>query len=258
MSFTREKTKDFYLLATDVENIFINEYMPMAPGEYVKVYLYGLFYSQTDMEMTYSQMAKQLNMTEVQVEEAFEYWSQMGVVEKIQLGMDYDVEFKQLRSLMYACPNETDVQSPSFHEQKETSLYDDELKKLVLTVEGLLGKTLSPKDTREIFYWEEALGATYDVINDAVAYCVEKGKTGISYMTKVIEQWTADGLKTHEDVQARLAEAEQRFADYKKILQTLGLSRGATKALSFPIQTCAMSTEFWKNGMKKLKSTDGM
>ena len=27
MSFTREKIRDFYLLATDVENIFINEYM---------------------------------------------------------------------------------------------------------------------------------------------------------------------------------------------------------------------------------------
>ena len=42
MSFNREKIKDFYLLTTDVENIFINEYMTAAPGDYVKVYLYGL------------------------------------------------------------------------------------------------------------------------------------------------------------------------------------------------------------------------
>ena len=47
MSFKREKIKDFYLLSTDVENIFINEYMPEAPGDYVKVYLYGLLYSQS-------------------------------------------------------------------------------------------------------------------------------------------------------------------------------------------------------------------
>ena len=68
MSFTREKTKDLYMLTTDIENIFINEYMPVAPGEYVKVYLYGLFYAQAEMELTYSQMAQQLNLTEVQVE----------------------------------------------------------------------------------------------------------------------------------------------------------------------------------------------
>ena len=46
MGFKRETIKDFYLLATDVENIFINEYMPVAPGDFVKVYLYGLLYSQ--------------------------------------------------------------------------------------------------------------------------------------------------------------------------------------------------------------------
>lgn len=58
MSFTREKIRDFYLLATDVENIFINEYMPAAPGDFVKVYLYGLLYSQNDAPMSYDQMAR--------------------------------------------------------------------------------------------------------------------------------------------------------------------------------------------------------
>ena len=56
MSFTKEKIKDFYLLTTEVENIFINEYMPTAPGDYVKVYLYGLLYSQTQDNMTYKEI----------------------------------------------------------------------------------------------------------------------------------------------------------------------------------------------------------
>ena len=34
MTFSRGKIKDFYLLTTDVENMFINEYLPEAPGEY--------------------------------------------------------------------------------------------------------------------------------------------------------------------------------------------------------------------------------
>lgn len=235
MSFTREKTKDFYMLATDVENIFINEYMPMAPGEYVKVYLYGLFYSQTDMELTHSQVAQQLNLTDVQVEEAWEFWSQLGVVDKISKGMDYDIEFKQLRSLMYGSKREAaDVEihkaEPVHADGGEHILYDEQLKDLVLGVEALLGKTLSPKETREIFFWVEEIGATFDVIKGAVAYCIEKGKTGVNYMTKVIEQWTCDGLKTEEDVKKRLDEVEQRFYDYKQILHTLGLNRGITKA----------------------------
>jgi len=33
MNFIKEKIKDFFLLDTKVENIFINEYMPSAPGD---------------------------------------------------------------------------------------------------------------------------------------------------------------------------------------------------------------------------------
>ena len=57
-------------MTTDIENIFINEYMPAAPGEYVKVFLYGLLYSQNSGQMTHKKMASQLGMTEAQVEEA--------------------------------------------------------------------------------------------------------------------------------------------------------------------------------------------
>ena len=102
MGFSIEKISDFYLLTTDVENIFINEYMPQAPGNYVKVYLSCLLYSQNQSNMTYEKMSHQLGMTEKEMEEAWDYWERMGVIRKKQLGINkYDIEFKQLRSLMY-------------------------------------------------------------------------------------------------------------------------------------------------------------
>ena len=45
MGFKREKRKDYFLLDTSVENIFINEYMVSAPGELVKVYMFAHMYS---------------------------------------------------------------------------------------------------------------------------------------------------------------------------------------------------------------------
>ena len=45
MGFKREKRKDYFLLDTSVENIFINEYMVSAPGEFVKVYMFAHMYS---------------------------------------------------------------------------------------------------------------------------------------------------------------------------------------------------------------------
>ena len=45
MGFIKEKTRDYFLLDTSVENIFINEYMAGAPGDFVKVYLFALMYA---------------------------------------------------------------------------------------------------------------------------------------------------------------------------------------------------------------------
>ena len=196
MSFNREKVKDFYLLSTDVENIFINEYMAAAPGDYVKVYLYGLLYSQYQADMTYKDMAKQLDLSEEQIEEAWNYWAEMGVVGKYQRGFgakgDYDIEFKQLRSLMYG----RGVESEEKKDGEGVPLYDAELKELLFEVESIMGKPLSVRDTREVFSWITELDATKEVISSAIVYCLEKGKDSVSYISKVIAQWTADGLKT--------------------------------------------------------------
>ena len=140
MSFTKEKIKDFYLLTTEVENIFINEYMPTAPGDYVKVYLYGLLYSQTQDNMTYKEMAKQLNLSERQIDDAWNYWQRMGVIEKHSKGqglfLDYDIEYKQLRGMMYGLSHESSINQD--YEKKEEPVYDEDLKDILLNVENML------------------------------------------------------------------------------------------------------------------------
>ena len=80
MNFKSGRIKDFYLLATDVENIFINEYMPAAPGDYVKVYLYALLYAKQGLEMTHENLARELGMSAETVDEAWTYWAKMGTV----------------------------------------------------------------------------------------------------------------------------------------------------------------------------------
>lgn len=37
--FTRGNRKDIFLYSTNVENLFINEFLPDAPGDCVKVFL---------------------------------------------------------------------------------------------------------------------------------------------------------------------------------------------------------------------------
>ena len=65
--------------ATPVENMFISEYMLRAPGEFVKVYLYGLMLCYHRSErMSLASMAKDLDATLEEIERAFRYWEDGG------------------------------------------------------------------------------------------------------------------------------------------------------------------------------------
>ena len=84
MSFRKEKIKDYFLLDTNVENMFINEYMVSAPGDFVKVYLFALMYCNLGSEFTNEDIAKHLNLDYEDVLKAWTYWEKMGVIRKIK------------------------------------------------------------------------------------------------------------------------------------------------------------------------------
>ena len=80
MGFIKEKTRDYFLLDTSVENIFINEYMAGAPGDFVKVYLFALMYAGLGVELTNEDIAKNLSMEHEDVLQAWNHWEKMGAV----------------------------------------------------------------------------------------------------------------------------------------------------------------------------------
>lgn len=77
---------DIFLDTTRVENLFINEYLPDAPGDYVKVYLLALMYAKYEEEIDSSVMARMLGMEEFEVEEAWAYWEASGLVKRSKDG----------------------------------------------------------------------------------------------------------------------------------------------------------------------------
>ncbi|MEE0797203.1 MAG: DnaD domain protein [Anaerovoracaceae bacterium] len=232
MSFEREEIRDIYLLTTEVENIFINEYMPGAPGDFVKVYLYGLLYSGSGSSVTGRQMSHQLGLSMETIEAAWDYWEEAGVITRTHAAGEESpaIRFRQLRALMYGKGAEQE-QKPPFYErdgEKTGPLSGEDLKYLLASIEDVLGKPLSSGEIREVFSWSEELGATDEVILGAVSYCAEKGKTSIRYIAKVVAQWHKEGLRTGEDVKEHLEGISRRLSAQKEILRSLGLNRNAT------------------------------
>jgi hypothetical protein len=97
MKFRKEPVQSCYLLDTGVENIFIHEYMVSAPGDYVKIYLVALMYTNMGQDIENEAIAKMLSLPEEEVEKAWMYWEGLGVVRKA----DDTIEFSVLKECLY-------------------------------------------------------------------------------------------------------------------------------------------------------------
>ena len=73
-----QKTPDMDV--TLVRNIFIDEYMPKASGEFVKVYLYLLRCTSGEKETSVSALADIFDLTEKDVSRALHYWEKMRLM----------------------------------------------------------------------------------------------------------------------------------------------------------------------------------
>ena len=246
MNYIKGKVKEFYLLTTELENIFLSEYMPGAPGEYVKVYLFGLMHASHEEAMTHQSLARHLRLSEEEVDKAWNYWADMAVVRKHVRGpgvLNYDIEFCSLREQMYG-QHEAEESQPFYEEAPESPVANQDLKIMLSDVERLTGKVLSAREMQEVCSWVQDFGASAEVILFAVEYCVSKGKENIKYISKVVAQWSEQGFKTADDVKEYLGGLEQRHAVYKRILQALGMNRGVTEAEKQLIDTWLDEMQF--------------
>ena len=79
-----DRGKDIFLHRTKIENLFISEYLPDAPGDYVKVFLFGLMYAQYELAPDRSELAKLLKLSTEEIAEAWIYWESRGLVRIIR------------------------------------------------------------------------------------------------------------------------------------------------------------------------------
>lgn len=229
MQFRKRNPKDFYLSDSHLENIFVNEFLPAAPGDYVKVYVYGHMYAELGLEISGQMMSEQLGIPMAKLEEAWNYWEELGTVKR-SYQTDRDgkpvpqVEFLSLKEMMYATPEQEEEA-----EEEENILGDTAVQELFEQVEQTLGRTLSSKELGDILSWIQEDHIPAEVIREAVRYSKERGKKNIRYISSVVHGWAAEGLNTREKVAQHLQEADQRHYQQRRIMKALGFTRNVTE-----------------------------
>ncbi|MBE6034314.1 MAG: DnaD domain protein [Clostridiales bacterium] len=232
-NFIKKKASELYLLDTNVENVFISEYMAGAPAEYVKVYLFALMYADAGHYMDNETIAKQLSMAAEDVLKAWSYWEALGVIEKHfddpKDKFNYDVEFINLKELLYGKQTKKTTKNKSGSDLPN-KLMNIDVKDMYCSIEKIVGRLLGGNEPIAILSWIEEFGAEPDVIVYAYSYCKNtRKKDSANYVGTIVKEWTEKNLRTKEEIEAYLQEIDNRHYLYKRVMKALGFNRNATE-----------------------------
>ncbi|HKK96289.1 MAG TPA: DnaD domain protein [Anaerovoracaceae bacterium] len=225
MKFQKERIKDLYLLDTRVENIFINEYLPVAPGDYVKVCLYILMYAEHQIPINIGMISRELKINEKDVDDALAYWEAEDIIKRNKADEKENivVTFISQKNKLYGMKE-------SFNEKEEVdddlvSLENKEISEIYSLAEETVGRTISPREMESIKDAIKVYGINPDVLSYSFKYCSEKDKLNINYIITVAKSWAEKDCVDVLQVKKLLnTESKENFR-YNKIFKRLGFNR---------------------------------
>ena len=234
-----------------IDNIFIVEYMPFAPENYVKVYLYGLSQASHNIEADNSleRVARRLNMETAAVMEAYSYWQEQGLV-NILMTEPVSVEY---------LPVKRERPLRKFSKEKYKP-FNDQLHAM------LPSRIILPAEYNEYYSIMEAMHIDAEAMLAIIAYCVRLKGADIScaYILAVARNLAYDGYTSYEGVSEKLSEFELYSGDIAAVLKALGSRKTVdlndkrlyakwTKSLGFTADTIIKTAALLKKGgMEKL------
>lgn len=239
MSFALETT-DMDLGDTPIENIFINDYMPMANGTYVKVYLLGYKYAydrDVKIEVNNATIAKHLDIPLDDVLRAWDFWENKGIIEKLPIDSDdrvnYKVKFLNLKQLYIK--NNIGL----FSQEKERIIpprYTTEdlidankvpaINNMFNAIDDIMRRQTVPMEKQKILSWITDYNMNPDVIEKAFLYGVERrGIRKLNYIEAIVRSWYDEGLTNMEAIIEAFKTKDIKYYRYQKVMRVLGLDK---------------------------------
>lgn len=238
--------------ATLLSNIFIDDYMPEANGEFVKVYIYLLrTLSNSPVSFSLEEMADRVLCTERDILRGLKYWSRQDL-----LTLDF-ADDKTLTGITLLEPRqktapgeEKSAAAPGTGESRTLSLksfsltpdrvkelkQNEDMIQLLYIAEQYLGKTLSPTEIQKILFFYDGLGFSTDLIEYLIEYCVSRSHKSIRYIETVALAWAEEGISSVSDAK----KANARYSrEYYAILKALGITNRS------PVETEITLMDTW-------------
>lgn len=233
MNFLLEQPK-IDLGNTLIENIFITDFMPLADGTYVKVYLLGYKYAcdnESSNKFNNETIAKHLKIPLSDVLNAWNYWEKEGLIKRHNASDKYNfqVEFVNLKQLyidnIYKHISKTNDSYYTTADELISLNKNTSIRKMFDEIENLFGRPVNPNDKRKIIDWLKKYKLKPDVMLQAFTYCIKnKNITTFSYIEKVAASWHDAGVTDMDSLSAYLETKNDRFHVYSRISKALGFN----------------------------------
>lgn len=200
---------------TVVDNTFLNEFLPQASGDDVKVYMYGLSLclDPNVEDNALDVVSKVLGLSEEEVTKSFAYWQEMGLVQIVSTN-PFEVKYLPVRAHSGSMKIRNKEKYSDFNKQMQ---------------EIITGRMITPNEFNEYYTLIEVYHIEPEALILIAKYCTIERGTSISYpyITAVAKDFASQGFKTAVTVEERFFEQEKATKDIKQILNALGLRRNA-------------------------------
>lgn len=271
------ETTEIDLGDTPIENIFINDFMPMANGTYVKVYLLGYKYAydrDNEISVDNKTIAKHLDIPLTDVLNAWSFWENKGIIEKIyddnDNKIDYKIKFLNLKQLYIKNNYQPSITQEEESATKPYTCSSEDLidanqiptiNKMFNSIDYIMRRQLVPNEKQKVLEWIYNYNMNPDIIEKAFFYGVEKkGKRKVNYIGGIVRNWYDQGITNVEALQEYLNTNDKKYFRYEKVMKHLGYGNrlpgvGEMKVIDKWFEKYKFSMEMVLRGCENSKKT---
>lgn len=213
MAFCKYSTEFIASSKTEIDNIFINDYLPFAQPQFVVVYIYGLYLCNSNsFDNSLENFSKTLNMNEEDVVGAFEFWEEQGLVKVLKTD-PIQVTYIPLKNVLSA----NKLYKPDKYEVFNQQAQD--------IFQGK--RAISKHEYDEYYDFLERYHFEQEALLMIMQYCVntKKQAVGYNYILTVAKNWAYEGITTTLQVEERLRAFEEKDPQLNDIFHALSIKR---------------------------------
>ena len=209
---------------TEIPDIFFTEFLSMAPGNYIKIYLYLLFLAKYDKDIKLNDLSKKLSLDFKTIQEGLKFWEENGVIIKKNNGyLLSNIQEKELLKIyspkLTSSPEDIQKSAKNQYRAKAIENINSQF------FQGIM----SPSWYNDIDLWFHKYGFDEQVMLALFNYCYEHSALHKNYIQAVADAWHKNHIQTYTDLDLYFQKQEKLNVIKKAISKKLRLTRGLTE-----------------------------